>query len=324
MRRRSLRTVPLAFLAAVATLAGCGDSVTDAATTRSDDGAAATTTTTTTDASREADGSPADAASVEQDIRTAYERVSTLAGARAVEAVVDLVSARCVVKLGLDRLTDEEIEQLASEIAAEPTSLVDVTSRRRTAATAQVELITSDTVGQLHGVLEWVDVTFENGHWRSDDCDGSARFVPVGESIGVPTRSEPTDDDEQRAARAVEAAYLGSGPAEAAWDSISRRCRMVEWQDSFDAFRAAHETVAADRTADPIDFEVVAVDLVPTTDDHADAHVTVRRDGARTEVARPLPHVLEGGRWRDDSCTEPQDAGTGQPAFVEVGEAIGG
>jgi hypothetical protein len=121
-----------------------------------------------------------------------------------------------------------------------------------------------------------------------------SRSPPVGQALGegAPGLPDPSDADEDEIARAVEALYLGSGSAQDAWTSISERCRRIEWGRSYEAFASAFAGITRDRVADPIDFHVVGVDLRVFTDDYAEVHLEIERDGTRIELPSPRQYRL--------------------------------
>jgi hypothetical protein len=305
-----MRSRLLAPAVAVLLLAGCGDGEAgEVGTPRAEGGGAS------------------DAASIEADIRASYEASMSATGDEAVDANLALLTARCREAWGLDDLTPTERSELATAIEADDAEVVDVTSRFRTDTTAQVELIGALEDGTYRGALDWVDVTYEDGHWRIDDCDSAVKFSRVGQALGedAPTLPEPTAEDELAIARAIEAMYLGRGSADDAWASLSERCRSVDWADSFDDFAGAFAAVAADRAADPVDFQVVEATVQVWGSSSSDVEVVVERDGARMELDRSLAYTLEGDRWVDDTCEDPADEDDGLSAeqeFEAVGEQI--
>jgi hypothetical protein len=151
-----------------------------------------------------------------------------------------------------------------------------------------------------------------------------SRSPPVGQALGegAPGLPDPSDADEDEIARAVEALYLGSGSAQDAWTSISERCRRIEWGRSYEAFASAFAGITRDRVADPIDFHVVGVDLRVFTDDYAEVHLEIERDGTRIELPSPRQYRLEEGHWRDDDCSEPSE-NDGESRESQTFEAVG-
>jgi hypothetical protein len=125
---------------------------------------------------------------VDADVRAGYERM--FAHGAVVQTALDLMSARGVDALGLDELSPDERAELEADFAEEGSgsTVVDVTTRRRTARAAQVEVIVANPDGTYDGALDWARFVLEDGHWRDDD------------------RSEPSEDDgESRESQAFEA-----------------------------------------------------------------------------------------------------------------------